>query len=437
MKKNLILTFLIGLINVCAFAQDKQPEFGIKFSGFVKSDFFYDSRQVTSIREGHFLLYPAAISKDSVGKDISAVPSMNFLSIQSRLSGKITGPDAFGAKTSGTIEADFFGNESAAFVDVNGFRLRHAFVKLNWTKTELLLGQYWHPFFNPSCYPSVISFNTGSPFQPFSRNPQARITYKMGNISLMAAVLAQRDFISPGGSALLRNSATPDANLQVSYGTKNDSANTELLIGAGMEYKTLKPRLSSTVGTGAAQKIYKIDESVSSMAYTFFFKWKIPAVTIKLQGVYGQNLYDLTMLGGFAVDTLADTTTLACKYTPYNTASFWLEAQTNGKKIQAGIFAGFTKNLGTSADIMASTVNSLTSATTTVRGYTIGQAYRIAPRIVFISGKLQLATEIEYTVASYATLNSSHKYEIDTKGVVKKSENAANVRVLFAAIYNF
>lgn len=136
MKKYLLGFSLNLLFLTTSFAQ--QPIFGIDFSGFVKTDIIHDSRQTVSIREGHFLLYPAQEELDINGKDINAVSNFNILSIQTRLHGKITGPDAFGAKTSGAIEGEFFGHSDG---DINGFRLRHAFVKLNWTNTQLLVGQ--------------------------------------------------------------------------------------------------------------------------------------------------------------------------------------------------------------------------------------------------------------------------------------------------------
>src|ERR1019366_9578168 len=86
-------------------APEKKTEssstWGIKFSGFLRNDVFYDSRQVTSARpanQGELLLYPANVSNDANGKDINAAPSLTMLSICSRLTGTITGPDAFGAK---------------------------------------------------------------------------------------------------------------------------------------------------------------------------------------------------------------------------------------------------------------------------------------------------------------------------------------------------
>jgi len=433
MKKSILFLILIFPGIIFAQIQENQIKSSITFSGFVKNDFFLDTRQNVSIREGHFLLYPKSILLDSVGEDINAGANFNFVSIQSRLSGKITGPDAFGAKTSGVLEADFFGNENASFVDANGFRLRHAFAKLNWAKTELLFGQYWHPLFIPSNFPGVISFNTGVPFQPFSRNPQIRLTHKINKISIIGVVNSQRDFVSSGGSDLIRNSAVPEVNLQLQFATKNDSAKTEFIAGIGAGYKTLRPRLSSTAGG----KVYKVDETVGSYVATAFMKIVVPAVTVKFQGVYGQNLTDLVMLGGFAVDTIADPVTGKVNYSPYNTLSLWFDANTNGKKIQVGIFAGYTQNLGLDKELaFTNATNIINGLKSTSRGYDIKSVSRISPRIVFISGKFNLAVECEYTNVAYAA-KTNNILDIDNKGIVQKTENVANVRTLFSVIYNF
>ncbi|MBE0640813.1 MAG: hypothetical protein IH599_02175, partial [Bacteroidales bacterium] len=44
--------------------------FGIKLSGYVKSDYFFDSRQTIAAREGHFLLWPSPVKEDPDGEDI-------------------------------------------------------------------------------------------------------------------------------------------------------------------------------------------------------------------------------------------------------------------------------------------------------------------------------------------------------------------------------
>lgn len=401
-------------------ATEEEKDFGIKWSGYVKNDFFYDSRQTVSIREGHFLLYPANESLDNMNQDINANPSLNMLAIQSRLTGKISGPDAFGAKTSGAIEADFFGNENGSFADVNGFRLRHAFVKLNWEKVELLTGQYWNPLFVTDCFPDVVSFNTGVPFQPFSRNPQIRLTYKAGSLNVMVAALAQRDFTSPGGSTGLRNTAVPDLHGQIMFKSDN------LVAGLGGSYKMLTPEIVSTSN-------YKTNSTVNGMSGQAFFKFKTDMVTLKLEGVYGQNLYDVLMLGGYAVKDFTNSVKSYKEYTTLNNYSAWAEVYTNPGKIavgkgdvQVGVFGGYTKNIG-SLDVLD---NWKTGPAVATRGFNIDYVYRVSPRIIYASGKTKFCLEVEYTTAAYGKDNNQY-------GEVLNSEEISNIRGLLSVIYNF
>ena len=93
MLRKSTLVFFALLVSV-SFAIAQDGDWGIKFSGFVKSDHFFDTRQTVAAREGHFLLYPAAESMDEDGDDMNATPNFNQLAIQTRLTGKITAPDA-------------------------------------------------------------------------------------------------------------------------------------------------------------------------------------------------------------------------------------------------------------------------------------------------------------------------------------------------------
>ena len=414
-------------------------EFGIKFSGYVKSDFFYDSRQTVSIREGHFLLYPAGKNLDAEKADLNSKGNFNFLSIQTRLSGTISAPDAFSAKTSGVLEADFFGNENATFVDANGFRLRHAYAKLTWPNTELLIGQYWHPFFVPTCFSEVISFNTGVPMQPFSRNPQIRLLQKLGSFRLIAAVVSQRDFTSAGGSAPLRNSAVPDLNAQLHYIRTTADGKKEFSIGAGAGYKTLLPQLQATKDG----RKYETDETVSGLSTMAFMKYKTPSITCKIQGVYGENLFDLTMLGGYAVRAVVDTNKNTVRYATVNSYSVWSECIFQGStKVQYALWAGYTENLGSRDSIIAFS-NRVGGTDVTVRGASVDNAsdikriFRISPRIVFVSGSLSFALETEYTSAAYAQKNDKGVLYRDAYGKITQSENVGNWRLLFSTILKF
>ncbi|MBC8485944.1 MAG: hypothetical protein H8D45_07875 [Bacteroidetes bacterium] len=414
------LIFIVIIILPLLSLSQEEKKFGIKFSGFVKTDVFFDSRQTTDVREGHFLLYPANEILDVNGDDINAKSKFNILSIQTRLRGKITGPDAFGAKTSGLIEGAFFGNIGT---DINGFRLRHAFVKLNWTNTELLVGQFWHPMFVTSCFPGTVSFNTGAPFQPFSRNPQIRLTQKFGDFKIIATALEQIDFVSTGPKGnspkYLINSSVPEFNLRFEYNSKNQETGKEVLFGVGGNYKMLTPRLESSVKDTSGYKIYKSDKKATGMSGIAYFKYKSKDVTFKLEGVYGQLMYSMTMLGGYAVHD-RDSVNGFQDYTPINTLSVWTDIHTNGKKCQFGLFGGYSKNLGSNEKITGPYYS---------RGSNIAYLYRISPRVIINSGKFRIAPEIEYTVAAYGTP--------DEKGVVRDYKEIGNFRFLIGVFYFF
>ncbi len=429
-----LLSLVLLFLFMEASGQEPKGEvkYGISFTGFVKTDYFFDSRENYTIREGHFLLFPKEKSFDADGKDINDKSSFNFLSIQTRLTGNIKGPDAFGAKTSGVVEADFFGNENAAFVDNNGFRLRHAFVKLNWERTEIIAGQTWHPFFISSCFSGVISFNTGAPFQPFSRNPQFRIQQRLGRFSVAGALSAQRDFTSPQGSSALRYATLPNMSALLYYTVQNAEQQQGLLAGLGADYKVLQPLLTTSKGI----QTYATDEKVKGLSFTAFAKYENPIFTYKLQAIYGQNLFDMIMLGGYAVHAITDTSKNTVSYTTLNSFTAWTEFHTNGPKVQIGLWAGYSQNLG-AKDAIIYYSNRVGGADVTSRGANMKFAYRVSPRILFKSGKLNFATELEYTAAAYATKDDSGNLSRNEYGVVTDFETLVNIRLLFSVIYNF
>lgn len=391
-----------------ATAQQEKSAFGITFSGFVKTDVMLDSRQTVAAREGHFLLYPSPVVNDVGGADVNAKANFNILSIQTRLVGKISGPDALGAKTSGLIEGEFFGTADG---DASGFRLRHAFVKLDWTGSSLLIGQFWHPMFVVEVFPGVVSFNTGAPFQPFSRNPQIRFAVTSGPVKFIAAVLAQRDFPSNGpagfSTSYMRNALIPGLHAQVQY------ADGPAVAGIGFDFKKLVPRLVTT-------KNVATDAAVSSTALMGYAKLTLGGVTLKAEGTYGGNLADLMMLGGYAAASI-DTANGVERYVPLRSMSVWGEIAT-GKEIELGLFAGYAKSLGAPENITGPLYGRATD---------MDNLLRIAPRIVWNTGSLRLATEVEYTSAAYGTVNRANL------GKVENTRSATNVRVLAAAFYFF
>ncbi len=415
------LGLLLILFPLILAGQQEVKKVEVKFSGFIKNDLFFDSRQTVTARDGHFLLWPAAEKLDPDGNDINDKSTFNMLAIQTRLRVNITGPDVLGAKTSGMVEGAFFAMSNAT---INSFRLRHAFVKLNWTNTELLFGQTWHPMFITGCFPGTVSFNTGVPFQPFSRNPQIRLTQSTGDFKFVLAAQSQLDFTSRGpaglSSSYLRNSATPDMHVQIHYGTKNAESGNELLTGAGIGYKSIVPQIETSEG-------YQTNESVSGLSAMAFLKVKIPAVTFKVEGAYGENACDYLSLGGFAVKEVVNQDKGLVSYTPISVTSFWTDIHSNGKQVQVGVFAGYSKNNGAQDRILP-----LSDSYGAVYGLgtDLDYVYRISPRVVYNVEKVSFALEYEYTAAAYAS-------EFNEKYKPVKSNEVANSRLLFSVFYFF
>jgi len=418
-KKLSFFIVLFTTISTITLAQEKEKPFGISFYGYVKNDFFYDSRQTVDAREGHLLMWPKAPSYDANNVDINAHGSFNFLAIQTRLGGKISGPDILGAKSSALFEGEFFGHTDA---DINGFRLRHAIIKLNWTRSEIMTGQFWHPMFTLECFPGTVSFNTGLGFAPFSRNPQIKYTYTAGKVKLMFAAYGERDFTSRNiagvpSSAYIRNSGTPGINFHLDYGNTNVEKERALNTGFVANYISIQPELTTAAG-------YQTNQLVHALAGLVYVNAKFKPINIKFAGVYAENGAGITIPGGYAVLDVLDPTTLECKYIPTRAASAWIDISSTGKTWKYGIFAGYTHNLGTSKDI--DDIGLFGGL-----GTNLHHLYRISPRINYYSGKFQIGAEIEYTTAAYG----DGTYTLRT--IANNPEEVSNVRFIIGVFYNF
>lgn len=131
---------------------------------------------------------------------------------------RIAGPEILKAKTSANIEADFAGDLG---VNPAMLRVRQANAVFNWSKSSLLVGQTWHPFWSGKVFPTVGGLNTGCPFQPFNRSPQIRFDYKpSAKFVLSAAMVSEFQYKSYGFTKI--DSMYPKAMV---YSDKSESYN--------------------------------------------------------------------------------------------------------------------------------------------------------------------------------------------------------------------
>jgi len=420
-KTQSILTGIVALLfgNIL-FGQEKPKEWDVSLYGFARADYIFDSRKSAYVREYNLNLYPLDVAKDINGEDKNATGSSNFLSVTSRIGVKFKGPDVFKAKISGNIEGDFFGNtevnaNTSGTGSIGLFRLRHATIKLDWTKTSLTFGQTWYPTFVPEVFPGVANFNTGIMFNPFGWASQIRFKQKLSDkISLDLVAYKDREFTASSVTGTAPNTPSFNSTIPTLHG-QLQFKNKNIVAGVGAEFQSLKP---VTESGGLVS-----DEKLNSSTVFGYFKYSNDDIIAKFYGISGGNLTHLVMLGGYGSYTNSNGID---SYKPTRTSSFWLDIASNKQKIAPGIFAGYTKNNGLSdAGYKALYMRGLNGTTRAV-----DNVWRVSARVDFKENKFKLTPEVEYTAATWGTMDTSAK-------VTSAKENVGNFRALISATYSF
>lgn len=411
MKKILLgVTLLIAGVS---FAQDKPAEipFKAEMYGFARVDYSWDTRQSTQVREYHLNLWPSDKKLDPNGDDINDSGASNFLSVVSRFGVKASGPDVWGAKVSGVLEGDFFGNTQQS---IGLLRLRHAYAKLDWTKTSITFGQSWYPAFIPEVFPGVANFSTGIPFNPFGWATQFRIDQKL-NDKFRASFIAYKDrefgaFPADGNqNSPVYNSVIPAMHAKLEYRDKT------ILAGLGAELYPNKPLIESNG--------FKSNETLNSTSITAYFKYNNDKFHIKAYGITGENLHHLVMLGGYASYANG---TRPVSFEGIRTNSVWIDIASNSKKTAPGLFVGYTNQEGTGSNSAAANIYARGISAT--RG--VKDMWRAAGRVDFKQNKFRITPELEYTAATHGKTQSDLSISGDENKV-------GNFRATVSCVYSF
>ena len=381
----------------------------VKFGGFVRAEYYIDSREIVGAVDDLFGFFPENERLDANGKDLNAVVRQGLSTQATRFNALLTGSNIFNAKSSAFFEFDFTGGGT-----VNA-RLRHAWTKLNWEKAEILIGKTWNPLAETP-FPSVVGLHTGIPFRPFGRGDQVRFTYKpTKELSVLLAGVYQNEHkstLETSAAADTRANPIPDFHLQLHYKMSGFSA------GILSEYKIVKPATQTTGTLGT----FKASETISSYALGAYADYKMNLFNAKGSVIYGQNLSELFQQGGYAVRSQNDETG-ARTYTPSNSASYWLNA-TYGKTWQVGLFAGYQKNLGFCN-------NPLANGAFFGRWQDVDHIYRVSPSLKYSFKQWTFHAELDYDVAAYGAVDYADK------GKVKDAKEISGLRGIFAATFFF
>ncbi len=412
MRKLLLLLTVLFLPGILL-SQETEEKINVTLSGYVRYEIFFDTYESADTRDGEVYLYPLRENLDINNHDINQNFQLNMLGLQARPRIVATGANAFGAKVTGVLEGDFLGVSQA---DSRMLRLRHGYLNLKWENADLLLGHAWHPMFVPECFPATVSMGAGVPFHVLNRAPQARYTVKLGSsISLMGAMLIHGYHKNaPITIDAQRNSGLPDMQFQFKFKTDNIFSS----FTAG--YKFLTPRLVTNDGV-------KTNETIGSFNVAANTKLSFNPVTIKFEGIYGQNLTHFVMIGGYGASELTTGPGHVddYSYTNINTMSIWSDISVNFDFLEAAIFGGYSSNLGASGDYY--------SITGYTRGEDIQSIFRVSPRVIIKSGKVDFGIEYMVTGAKYGTLDTANAEYSFTE----TDKYTINSRMIFSARYKF
>ncbi|MDR0927834.1 MAG: hypothetical protein LBO69_08735 [Ignavibacteria bacterium] len=425
-KKGIAIKLLIALtfISATATLSAQTKDWGIEWGGSIRTDLYWDTRATTGARESSLLFLPNNEQLNSKGNDINDVANFYWGSMNSRLSGKIYAPNCLGAAISGFIEMEFLGQIDA---QTNMIRLRHAYADLDWGNSKLTIGQTWNPMYVPDAIPTTVSLNVGAPLGPLARNPQVRFSQNLGSgWGLQLTAFTERDMVSPGpnGNAVSyqRNALLPAFNLlfDKKYVSKDGY---QFHIGIDGEFKTIKP-----LNFGADGE--EIDATLNSWAANFFCALTTSKFTAKLNAIYGGNLADFLMLGGYAVSEYENGNPSA--YTPFNNLGATLDlGYAINKNAKFGIMFGYNQNLGTTDEIAVG------NPTYTAWGVLMDNMLRIAPRFTYTTGRITFGGEVEYTAASYGNEIETTSNGTLWKGKWDSTTDVSNIRILLSTTLAF
>ena len=384
MSKKFILAIALLAASLNAGAQETQ----FKWYGFIRNYAVADSRESVYGTEDFFYYLPK--DRNVVdGQDLNSERTFAFAAITSRLGLDVTGYQVEGWKVGAKLEADFYAGVSG----VTGtalFRLRQAFLTMNKNAFTLKVGQAWHPM--AADMPHVFALNTGAPFGPFSRTPQATVDLKLADeLTLTASALWQMQYTSagPNGASAdyIKYAGTPEVYVGLGYKANGFAAK------AGVDVLSIKPRHND-----GHQKVSDRITTVSPFLYAEYSKGLF---AVKAKTIFAQAGEHMNLNGGYGITSV--TADGSWEYAPTRNSSSWVSFS-YGKKAQVVLFGGYVRNFGTAKDLISSDKNHLFFSKNSFSN--MNRMFRVTPEFIYNLGKVAFGFEYELTGVQYGTFGS-------------------------------
>jgi len=395
-------------------------QFSFILSGHAALEAFYDSHQVLGFQQDQYVGFPLPKESDPRGLDISDKDQLNMLGFRVVGSIGMIGPKVFSADTSAQILCEFDGVDNST---VRLLRIRKGFFDLDWERTNLLLGYYYHPIYIDEVYPDTVSRGFGRGYDPFAYAPQIRLCHKVEKFEYVFAVSTL--FRSKPS----RSAVVPDLFFKVNLELQKH------LVGAGINLHAEVPRLETDFGYKTSQQVIAIQPFVFALFDLAPFEAKFRASLV-------ENGTDFDIMGGYATrfrNPQTDERTL----TSLRALTFWSDIVYNGKRVEPALFVGVSKNLGASKKIIKSYEdgegNDIPLFGPDIGLQSANYMFILAPRIRVHVKNFVFGFELEYSRALFARDFDQENWQddFDDFGKVIHGDTASNTRFLFVTFYGF
>ncbi|MCK5632904.1 hypothetical protein KAH94_04095 [bacterium] len=409
---------------------ETSKKYKFKFSGYVRMDGFFDTRQNLDFWRGFDLAHPARVLLDPNGQDVNAKAQYNMVPYTA-LRLKATGPKCFNARSSATVRTDFAGKvDTAGEQHFGSLRLQHGYVQFDWEKTKLIGGLAYHPLTILRFSTDTIAINAGEMFDPFQYSAHLMYQHKLEFFEFIFALgkLYERE--------RSRDAIMPDFFAEVVAEYK------EHLFAMGVDVRAIVPRLQTETDPIFATLLegrevehgYKTSQMIVSPIAFVGAKLQWGNVTSTTRFTYAANAAPFSLIGGYAVKC-RDPQTDKRQYTLLRSLNFWTDLSYNNDVFEIGVLVGTAKNIGSKYKILrepiADDAPEGTQGDLLAFGFALDMDYlvRIQPRLRVFSGPVTFGAEVEYTRAAFGTTNEC--------GRVCNACPVANTRLLGSIIYSW
>ena len=394
-----------------------------EFGGAPRFDTAFDTRQCVGTDDGATILYPAPPEYDANGIDINAHSHYGMTPAVSKLFFKVSDAKIKECELRAYVEGDFTGAMDANGVSaytVGLFKMRYAFFKATWPKTNITVGHTDHPFLVSDCAPNPVNFNGGMPMACYTRLPEVRIEHQWHDLFFGLTAYSQFLFMSLGpgnvpgaylypifSRSFIRHALMPGFNASVIV------RKPQVIAGLLFDVKRMEPALFTVsaldaTSTATTVKKYITDQKITSVIGSAVLGFNWDNVRIHNQIMLGQNGPDFNTLGGYAVSCY-NTETGACTYTNINFLGVWTDWEYKKyTTLVPGFYLGWVKTLGAHQCVY------LNPATGRPFFYgfddRLDSVLRFAPRIITHFHGVYVGFEVDTSAAWFGRMDSRGKH---------------------------